>query len=1376
MSYRQPTEIKTLQFGLTYVPDHAAKEFTLDTGDGSYVLKPHTEATLAEHRQRNRALALLSDEQLRQITHFSEEVALPADVARFLRVTHDLAGAPLPALACLITYIPAEARLANRRRDLARLRHRQPTVLSHFGAMLPATEDLAEEDLLALWADADLVNASPLDVARSLTFSHPQLATRNAETAAVIVDDHIDTTDELLAFATLISSLGEATEKGGWATIRPSVDKDGKPLTWGPGYEAEGHPEGSTVYYYDLDNKIAGTADEPPGDSSGLGTVNQALRTSQDDTRLENQSWSVLQGTPDVRQSSEATATRFAAFQAAAPEAGEFTFTLNNRTPGYGLSVPKESLKFIPDPNDPRKGQLSIDAKNKFLRTLSAYVQFLDSEGKPIDNPPGWIERLPERLREIFETPSTKYICSVSPVEVIFGIPLPTDPTELAFPFPETAASSQLLFGGIGTRNWNGTVDPPGIILTGVFQYGIPTLFLLGGGAVESNAFFKDFLSNLENVITVLLAVFPIVGVGTADDPALGNTKKVLSNFAKAISGIIVDKGLEKLAEHILAKLTAAQIVNAIPILGFAFRMANMVITFRNLLETTIEVAISPATYTVEVRRQLALELTVSPDPLHGIWPQVATSYVAVVQYRNGTNFTVTGDLPEKRDQPVVVSFPELPGGGQFQVVFGVYSPTQFLAGNWVSSWVDAVAPSGSDGVLKLQGQIQERLVPLSPDTQYLHDSKLAYDSRSGRHVWRKGDQPTAVITDLDGGSTGHNLAEPVSITLNNKAHLLGYSWQASGQRLPFCGFPDPTNGQIYTFQNISILADPEAALKFPSCGFSAQSSLVYDQFGPAPRFSLDSSVQSGLDQGKITPELRAAFAANGYALPANARVQVEQATVRWLIFTGLTDPTYDLRREATGRISVFSYPTPVLSLNNFYVDPRSGLYHLRRVVLDDKTPFDPNNPGLSYGYFTQPNLDSIVVHPAGYVVGVNFTNHKMEIIQIPAEGIPDAKAQPAAMVSGRGSRQGLMNGPIAVAVAADGRLLVLEGLNQRIQAFDLNGNPVASFDGGNLATLDGALAPALDQGLATMALRDAFAAAGAVLSSHWTITDGPNQYDIQLDASGRLNLQQNGADLSSQWLIRDANGDYPVKAETGRLVVQVQPPFDLPLDDRILLDRGGVTEEIVAAFAAHGIELSRQADVTGDGLHVPGSYQVDLAQGVISNDLKAAYATRGVVITDQAVLTSRVVVRVQTPGGLWIVDDTDATQAYRISRDDQDATKLQAIYWNPTLSLRVPDPAEEVTYLDLAVEMQGFLYVLSYTGEGEAVDDYKLDLYDPLGHFLSRTPDRAKDPNAKGVNGARLIVDMFRSMYTLNFEHFLGPNDRTEPSVSTWLPTTPKG
>jgi len=1386
MTSHPKTETCTLHLCLGYVDRavgaDAERVYTVNTGDAKVECRPHTDETRAHHRRHNRALALLSDEQLREVTHFAEEVVLPADTARFIQVTYALPEAPLPALASYLTYIPKEARAKNRRRRAAALRTRQPNVLTRLGATAHHhLAALAEDDLLALWADADLVNDSPLEVAKSLTFSHPQLASRNDEVAAIVMDDHIDTANDLLAFATLISSLGPATEQGGWAKISPSIDQYGRPLQWGPGYAAEGHKEGETVYQYDLNEVITGAEQTAPSNTSGLGTVNQSLRTSQNDNLLEGQSWSVLAGTPDLRQSAEQTAARAQAFRAAAPQAGEFTYTLNNRTPGYGLDVPKKSIRFRPDGIDPRQGAFGIDAKNAFLRTLSAYVQFVDSLGNPIDNPAGWADRLPFYLSKDFQTASTKYITSVSAVSTILGIPMPTDPTALDFPWPANAASCRLKFGGLGTRNWDGVVDPPGIILTGIFQYGVPMLFMLAGAAITNSGWFKRFVSDIDNIVAALGVAFPIVGGGVATAAAIFNTKKVLFAFGSAIAGILVGKGLELLSAYIIAQLTAAQIVNAVPVVGFAFRIANMAISAVNLAETTIEVAISPATYTVEVRRQLALELTVSPDPLHGkppVWPKVATHYVATVQYRNGTNYTVTGALPtdtSQRDKPLVVNFPDLPGGGQMQTVFGVYSDTNWLAGNWTSAWVDAVAPSGSGGILKLAGQIQESLVPLDAQTQYLYQEKLVWNSQTNRHVWHKGDQPTAVISDLNGGTEGNNLATLVNITLNDKAYMLGYTWQASGQNLPFCGSSQPTQGQIYAFQNISTLANPDAALKFPSCGFSGQPYLVYDQFGPAPLFSLDASFQAGLDNGTVTPELRAAFQLNRYPLPDNATVQVKTKTVQWYLFTGLSEPTYDLRREPSGRISVFSYPTPAFSPNNFYVDPRSGVYHLRRVVLDEKTPFDMQ-PGKSYGYFTEAHLDSIVIHPAGYAVGVNFKNSKMEIIQLPSEGGPDAQAQPASMVSGVGLRQGLMNGPRAIAVSADGRLLVLEEINKRIQAFDLNGNPAPSFDGGPVTQLTAAVyAPDLDSGFATMPVREAFAKAGAPLASHWTIADhdAVDQYDIQLAADGRLELRRNGGELSSEWMIRDAGGSYRVTAEADRLLVHATTPFSMPLVFREVLDRGGVNEEIVAEFLKNGIQLSMQASVAGNGLFVAGSYQVDLARGVISAALKAAFLTRQVVITEQAVLNQRVIVRIQAPGAVWVIDDTDATQAYRINRA-ADPKLLDAIYYNPTMSLHT-ETGEKVRYLDLGVELQGYIYVLSFTGEGLLVSDYKLDLYDPEGRWLSRTPDTKKDPKATGVNGGRLVVDMWRTMYTLNFEHFEGPGGRTEPSVSSWLPTTPK-
>ena len=1383
MSGNLRTEVHTMHFGLDYVPDAANKVFTLNTGEHQIELRAHTPATLAEHCQHNRLLASLDESQLSTVTHFCSRAVLPADVARMMQLTYELPGSPLPALASLITYIPAHARAKNRRAQLKRLRSRAHPLLGH--ATSNALEGLDDEGLLSLWADGDLVQQSPIEIARSLAFSHPQLATRNADTAAIVIDDHIDTASDLRALAILISRLGPATETGGWATIRPSVDQFGEPLRWGKGYEAEGHDEGSIVYQYDLNDEIAGTADEPPGNSSCLGTVNESLRTSQDDNRLENQAWSVLQGTPDQRASNVDNSARLQARKSrqAKANAEEFTFTLNNRTPGFGLAVPKSSIQFTADGADPRKGIFAIDAKNTFLRTLCAYAQFLDSDGKPIDNPQGWVDRLPGFISQYFETASTKYISSVTAVSVILGIPMPTDPTGLSFQWPSNAATCKLMFGGLGTRNWNGTVDPPGLILTGIFQYGVPMLFMLAGAAIESTAWFKDFVSKTENIIAAIAVAFPIVGGGVATAAALMNTKRILFSFAGAIAGILVGQGMKYLLAYITAKLTAAQLVNAIPIVGFGFRIAQMAITFANIAETTVEVLISPATYTTEVRRQIALELTMSPDPLHGtdtqpaVWPKVATRFTATVQYRNGTNYTVDGDIPtdlSQRDKPIVVSFPDLPGGGEFQVVFGVYSDNQWLAGNWTSSWTNAVAPAGSGGVLAIHGQIQEVLVPLTAQTQYLYDSKLVWDTGISRHAWKKGNQPTAVISDLDGGSGGHNLSQLVNLTLNDKAYMLGYCWQASGQNLPFCGSEQPSDAQMYTFQNISSLANPQAALKFPNCGFSGQPYLVYDQFGPAPLFSLDASFQNGLDAGQVTEPLRTAFSVNRYALPAGSAttVRVVKASVQWLISTGLPEPTYDLRREPNGRISVFTNPTPAFSPNNFYVDPRSGLYHLRRVVLDEKTPFDMA-PGLSYGYFTQAHLDSIVVHPAGYVVGVNYKSSKMEIIQIPETALPDDEAQPASMVSGVGIRQGLMNGPVAIAVAADGRLLVLEGINRRVQAFDLNGNPVASFAGNAITQLaTAAFAADLDQGLVSMPLREALAAAGANLSAHWTIADGSNQYDAQLDQIDSVNLQQNGANLSSEWEIADDTGSYRVTADGDHLTVHAPTAFALPLSDRSSLDRGAVTESIVASFAANGITLSPQAMVIGNGLKVPGGYQIDLARGVISDELKAAFATRDVIISDEAILTARVGVRVQTVGSLWILDDTDATQSYRIARG-ADQAKLDAIYLNPTMALHVEE-GEYQTYLDVAVEMQGFIYVLSYVGDGKLVSDYKLDLYDPTGAWLSRTPDTAKDPRATGVNGAKLVVDMWRSMYTLNYEKFLGPSDRTEPSISTWNPTTP--
>ncbi|HQP65671.1 MAG TPA: hypothetical protein PK072_03385 [Quisquiliibacterium sp.] len=87
------------------------------------------------------------------------------------------------------------------------------------------------------------------------------------------------------------------------------------------------------------------------------------------------------------------------------------------------------------------------------------------------------------------------------------------------------------------------------------------------------------------------------------------------------------------------------------------------------------------------------------------------------------------------------------------------------------------------------------------------------------------------------------------------------------------------------------------------------------------------------------------------------------------------------------------------------------------------------------------------------------------------------------------------------------------------------------------------------------------------------------------------------------------------------------------------------------------------------------------------------------------------------------------------------------------------------ITYLDMSIEHLGFIYVLSFVGDGHLAQDYVMDIYDPQGAFLASTP---------GVVAANFALDAWRNVYTLNYEAITAPAGDTEPSVSEWIPSTP--
>jgi hypothetical protein len=97
-----------------------------------------------------------------------------------------------------------------------------------------------------------------------------------------------------------------------------------------------------------------------------------------------------------------------------------------------------------------------------------------------------------------------------------------------------------------------------------------------------------------------------------------------------------------------------------------------------------------------------------------------------------------------------------------------------------------------------------------------------------------------------------------------------------------------------------------------------------------------------------------------------------------------------------------------------------------------------------------------------------------------------------------------------------------------------------------------------------------------------------------------------------------------------------------------------------------------------------------------------------------------------------------------------------------PTLALK---SRASSTYLDISVESQGYIYVLSYVGDGSTPAMYQVDLYTPAGAFLVSTPN---------VAAARMVVNILRDLYTLNYEQFLDGSGRVQPSISMWLPPAP--
>jgi hypothetical protein len=1324
--------------------ENAALELKFVNQNTEAVIRSHTPETRLLFKSQNTLLGALSQPELDSFTHYVEEAMFSTEEVSFNIITYPSTRPDAVAgeIAAMFNYIPRKSvrkavKLMHSDNQLAvpaRLRLRT-------GNRLLAGLDVSAPDALdklTLHHEHSSLTVTVLDTALSIVMQHPEIASVMADVQYRIAEEIIMEDPYFDDFWPYIADHSASSpepwyqntyvkDPNGVAMEPMSGLKDaqGNTLVW-PTKEIGGK-QVSVIPQYNLTAGVEKVL---------LPLVQSVLKRVKDTPWLKGSNWSALNGSTCESsvsdQSDPVLKAKHLSGQAAAID-----WTIVNKTSEYGLDLFKDSLQF-----DAKTNKISFNVKNWPNRGLGVYCRFQKAgaaENEFITDLPDWTNDIKgiknEVLREWFEKKGSakKYLRYIGAGNVFFGAPVWTPNVNLSFPVPKEASTVQVLFGGLGVGNWDMEVDKIGLIYTCVASYGVPALLSALSVGVSSASWYKKFFEDPEKVIALVAAAIPCFGVVLGAGTAMGvDVETILIKAAGFVAGIVFSKLMEALALKVTGYVTKELLLQNAPVVGIALKVAGMASAIASMIATTAEVLQSPATYTIEAKRFMNMKVTVKPDVTHGtstqapIWPKTGKKYQILVQYEGGTFKKKMGRLPAVSDEPIEVLFSQATGDElpvapnvKIQVIATIYSENDTLVGRWISGWMPAAPEPKTGMLLSVAGSITEMLIPLLPGTRYTHGEKLNYNGAKKKYEWLKTTEaPRATRTVLPNQA----VSELVNITINNQAYKLGYCYRANSQNLPVDYGGDKRSTPMYLFKAISTLANPGAGMKVSDRGFSIHPYISFDQFGPAGLFTLEKADDYMPDLNKkkeVSIDLKAAFTKNRLTLPQGAEVKCITEGGAWSIGEPGKDPIYDLRRQVDV-IKVFVWPVPEFSPNNFYLDTRTyesqQAYHLRLVNLNDNSGSNFDFASTkSYGRFPMSRIDAVVIHPNGYAIAISYKDNKLAIVEIPKVGKDDKDAPLAIPFAGKGLREGLLQGPVAITVTADGRILVLEDLNARIQAFDTKGNCVPCFKAELVFSVPGAIKQDLTNKSTSIAL---------------------------------LQAMQKGV---------------PVKYADKKQRYLLMPVVSVPSTFKTDLNNGQISEQLRKAFAKGTISLGNNTTchcTDRDKLWI-----IEDKDTQVSFDLR--FNGEGMAEID-VYRSMNFSFSEKSPGKLWNVADQTNALHFDV-RLVEASGMLEFARLSPVMKLK--DPAgSKLTYVDIACENKGFIYVLSYKGDGGSPADYKLDIYNPDGTVL--TPD--KYSNNGQINAAHFTVDQWRNVFTLNYEQMAGTDGRMEPTISQWFPSTP--
>ncbi|MFZ4702956.1 MAG: hypothetical protein ACOYMG_23170, partial [Candidatus Methylumidiphilus sp.] len=635
----------TFHFDLHHIDNTQNQQTFLLIRGNKFILEAHDNASFEEIRNSNhgnKVLVLLAKRNEPTVSHFANvpDEFLPDGSLTLIQVVGQTNENDAENYLQPLYHIALKPSVSDHRRywekNLNKFATNVPPSLHYYGI-----ESLPENDNPMDYFADDYGMQSPLDTACFLAGLHPMTMNIQPEVYNAMKSEHVypvcknadpDGINQINDMRRLARSIIKQGEK--FSTIKPVVDGNGKKMTYG--FDLGERKEGDVVLQRELSDETL---------SYLKIAASRPVQTSRNDPQFHKQTWTVVQG-----QSAENVANKKPPLKTnPADEIGNTDNTKSSNwrvspnCSSHGISLDVSSIRY-------RKGNtFEVDVQNYFLRIVGAFVQFFsDKEMKqPIKNPKGWQEKSPFFGVYSFETESKKFVDIIPPVDSVLGIPFPFFPKKLSLVWPDEANSARLMFGGLGSHYWD-QLAWPGLIETGIFQYGLPLFFMQLGGLVKDTQWYRGIIEDKEKLVSLIGVTLGAWGTTALPSQAMssGTLRTPLFQFANCIAGILVHKGLEKLTLSIVRRIAIEEVLVAVPIAGWIYRIAAITLDAAQMAITTTETMTCPCVIEVDIKRRMTFKFTLKPDPKHGeasspetaIWPAAAHHYLIIVNYQKSSD------------------------------------------------------------------------------------------------------------------------------------------------------------------------------------------------------------------------------------------------------------------------------------------------------------------------------------------------------------------------------------------------------------------------------------------------------------------------------------------------------------------------------------------------------------------------------------------------------------------------------------------------------------------------------------------------------------------------------------------------------------------